>query len=108
MYDQIVEDKGSMTIDSDPSSPFYGRLYAAFVGLNAITPPVLFSSSSNSGDSWIASLTINSSPPARCSGGFVQSGVGGKIYVCWAGVSAAPPFPEDYLGLASSTNGGSA
>jgi hypothetical protein len=33
-------------------------------------------------------------------------GPDGKVYVCWAGVPSASPFTEDFVGVASTTNGG--
>ncbi|MCX6164529.1 MAG: sialidase family protein, partial [Ignavibacteriae bacterium] len=103
---QQPEDKGTSTTDNSLTSPYYGRTYAAWVNQNASTPPVLFSFTSNSGTSWSAPQTINAPPPNRCSGGYLETGIDGTIYVCWAGVSNVYPFPSNYAGFSYSTNGG--
>jgi hypothetical protein len=100
-----TEDKGQSSIDKDPASPYYGRLYASWVNI-AFPYPVSFSYSSNEGDSWSSQKVINPNPPQRCSGGFVKTGPGGKVYVCWAAMTNTSPFTEDYIGFASSTDGG--
>nr|MCU0364412.1 T9SS type A sorting domain-containing protein [Ignavibacteriaceae bacterium] len=38
--------------------------------------------------------------------GDITMGPNGKVYVCWAGVTPVSPFTEDFVGVASSTNGG--
>jgi len=35
-----------------------------------------------------------------------NNGPNGKVYVCWAGVTSVSPFTEDFVGVASTTNGG--
>jgi hypothetical protein len=103
---QQPEDKGTVTMDMVPSSPFYGRLYAAWV--NFVSPfPVLVSSSTDEGSTWSAAVQVNTPPPRRCSGGSIATGSGGEVYVVWAGMTASAPFIEDFAGFASSTNGGS-
>jgi len=102
---QQPEDKGTTTSDNTPASPYYGRVYATWV--NYVSPfPVLFSYTSNSGVNWSSPLSVNGTPPQRCSGGYVETGSDGKIYVVWAGVINISPYSEQYVGFASSTNGG--
>jgi len=102
---QQPEDKGSTTIDADSNSPYYERAYTAWV--NFTSPyPVLCSYSTTSGQSWTPSQSINNPPPARCSGGYIKTGINGKVYVCWAGKANTFPFIEDFVGFAVSTNGG--
>lgn len=99
------EDKGSSAIDNNPSSPFFGRLYSAWVSL-VVPYPVRFSFSTNAGTSWIASTAINGTPPARSSGGTIATGTDGRIYVAWAGMTQGA-FPiENFVGFSFSTNGG--
>lgn len=98
------EDKGGTTIDNNPSSPFYGRIYAAWVRF-LVPYPVSFSYTSNAGTSWSAVTAINGTPPARCSGGTLATGTDGRVYATWAGMTPTP-FTEDFAGFASSTNGG--
>lgn len=99
------EDKGTVTTDNSPSSPYYGRTYASWV--NFVSPfPVLYSYSSNSGTSWTSPSSVNSPPPTRCSGGHIITGVDGKVYIVWTGVISSAPFTEDFAGFAVSSNGG--
>ena len=102
---QQPEDKGTTTFDGSPSSPYYGRLYTAWVNL-VIPYPVLSSYSTNSGQSWTSPLAVNTPPPARCSGGSIETGRDGKVYLAWVGMTSTSPFFEDFAGFASSTDGG--
>ena len=105
IYNQSVDDKGTTSADYETASPYFGRLYSArAVFINPF--PIFFSYSSNGGTSWTSSVAINNPPPQRCSGGSVKSNFDGKLYVCWAGVSNISPFTENFIGFASSTNGG--
>jgi len=102
---QQPEDKGTTTIDNSRSSPFYGRIYTAWV--NFVSPfPVVVSYSTSGGSTWTQAAVINKSPPARCSGGSIRTGRDGKVYACWSGVTSASPFNEDFAGFASSSDGG--
>ncbi len=99
------EDKGRTTIDNNPSSGFYGRIYTAWVDF--VSPfPVFVSSSSDEGHSWTAPSTIYSSSTAPGSGGFVKTGSNGRAYVCWAVLANTFPYLEDSVGFAVSTDGG--
>jgi hypothetical protein len=93
------------TADYDPASSYFGRIYHARVVFTSPFP-VDFSYSTNGGTSWVPSFAINNSPPLRCSGAYVKTGIDGKVYACWAGVNSISPFPENLIGLAVSTNGG--
>jgi hypothetical protein len=102
---QQPEDKGTVAMDMDPGSPYYGHLYAAWV--NFVSPfPVLISRSTDEGGSWSVPTTINTPPPRRCSGGSAAVGLDGRLYVVWAGMTPTAPFLEDFAGFASSSNGG--
>jgi hypothetical protein len=101
------EDKGSMTTDNNPSSPFYGRTY--ITGVNFQPPyPVLTAYTTNSGLSWSAYTAINGSaiPPNRCSGGELEKGPNGQVYDAWAAVVSNPPSTELFAGFATSSDGG--
>jgi hypothetical protein len=100
------EDKGSSTIDNSITSPYFSRLYTAWINQTNPTNPVSFSLSTNSGESWISPNLININAFERSSGGFVRSGKDGKVYLCWAGMSSIAPFIEDSVGFALSSDGG--
>ena len=99
------EDKGGITMDGDPASPYYGRVYAGWV--NFTSPfPVSSAYSTDGGESWSAPAPVNSPPPGRCSGGSLASGPGGRVYLTWAVVNPVAPFAEDFAGFAVSSDGG--
>lgn len=101
----LAEDKGSMATDNIPASPYYGRTYIGWV--NVQSPfPVLFSYTTNSGVSWSARQPVNGTPPNRCSGGDLDIGPNGEVYITWAAVINTTPFTEINAGFASSTTGG--
>jgi len=53
----------------------------------------------------IQDLQVNA-PFQRGQGGEIVAGPGGRISVCWAGVIGASPWTEDFVGFATSTDGG--
>jgi hypothetical protein len=102
---QQPEDKGTLTTDNLPGSPYYGRTYCSWV--NFVSPfPVLVSYTTNSAVSWTSPVAINSPPPSRCSGGYIHTGPNGEVYDVWSGVPNVTPFTEDFAGFAVSINGG--
>ena len=105
---QQPEDKGTSSTDNSPSSPFYGRTYAVWANLQYNPPPapIQISYTTNSGVSWSVPNTLNAPAPQRSSGGYIETGNDGTVYVCWAGASNTFPFPSNYAGFATSTNGG--
>lgn len=98
-------ERATMTSDVHPSSPFYGRSYAAWVKFTS-NYPINFAFTDDGGVNWSAPVQINN-PSPRGAGGDITMGPNGKVYVCWARVTPVSPFTEDYVGVASSTNGGS-
>lgn len=99
-------DKGSPATDAIPSSPFYGRTYVAFT--RYVSPfPVVLSYTSNGGDNWSAIIQVNNSISGHQSiGANLVSAPSGVVYVTWASAILGYPYNEDYLGFASSANGG--
>ena len=97
-------ERGTMTSDVHPSSPYFGRSYAAWV---KFAPPfsLNFAFTNDGGVSWSSPAQINN-PIQRSAGGDITMGPDGKVYVCWAGVISISPFTEDFVGIASTTNGG--
>lgn len=102
---QQPEDKGAVTQDNDPASPYYGRMYTSWV--NFVSPfPVLVSFSTDSAGTWSTPAAINAPPPRRSSGGSIATGPGGRLVVVWSGMTANAPFQEDFAGCATSSDGG--
>jgi hypothetical protein len=98
-------ERAVLASDIFPSSPYYGRTYAAWVKF-APPFPMMISWTDDGGISWSPPLQINN-PPNRSAGGDICIGPGGEVYVCWAGVTDVSPFSEVYIGFGSSLNGGS-
>lgn len=98
------QDRASLVSDVNPSSPYYGRSYAAWVRYS-MPFPVVFSFTDDGGQSWSAPAQINN-PTRRGQGGEIALGPNGEVLVCWAGVISTSPFTEDFVGFARSTNGG--
>jgi len=97
-------ERGTMASDVHPSSPYFGRSYAAWVRF-APPFPLNFVFTDDGGVNWSTPVQINN-PIQRSAGGDINMGPGGKVYVCWAGVTSISPFTEDFVGVASTTNGG--
>jgi hypothetical protein len=98
-------ERAVLASDIFPSSPYYGRTYAAWVKF-APPYPMMIAYTDDGGMSWSTPAAIND-PPNRSAGGDICIGPGGEVYVCWAGVTNVTPFKEIYVGFASSINGGS-
>jgi hypothetical protein len=103
---QQPEDKGTTSVDYFLPSPYFGNIYATWVNLNSPPFPIQISISSNSGQNWTSALTVNPGNQNKCSGGSVKSRYDGKVYLTWAGLSGTSPFIENFVGFATSTNGG--
>lgn len=97
-------ERGTITSDVHPSSSYFGRSYAAWVKF-APPFPLNFTITNDGGINWTTPVQINN-PIQRSAGGDITMGPDGKVYVCWAGVTSVSPFTEDFVGVASSTNGG--
>ena len=97
-------ERATMTSDVHPASSYFGRSYAAWVKF-APPFPLQFSFTNDGGMNWSAPAQINN-PIQRSAGGDITMGPDGIVYVCWAGVTSISPFTEDFVGIASSTNGG--
>ena len=98
-------ERGTLTSDIHSVSPYYGRSYAVWVKF-APPFPLNFVFTDDGGVNWSVPAQINN-PIQRSAGGDVTMGPNGKVFVCWAGVTSVSPYTEDFVGVASSTNGGS-
>ncbi len=97
-------DKGFMTTDSDPSSPYYGRTYCAFSTLNDLR--IVCSYTNNGGVSWSYANQITIGTSNRYDIGVDLRTYQGVVYAVWAHSVYPYTGTEDSLGFAKSTNGG--
>ncbi|MEO8666429.1 MAG: sialidase family protein, partial [Ignavibacteria bacterium] len=97
-------DKPISISDNITTSPYYGRIYAAYGELNfnqTQTKGIFFSYSSNGGVTWDSSKRItNINSFQHRLAGDITVGPAGELYVMWFTNS-------NFLGLSKSTNGGS-
>ncbi len=98
------QDRATLASDGISTSNFYGRSYAAWVRF-AFPFPVFFSYTDDGGANWSSPAQINS-PTQRGQGAEISIGSNGRVNICWAGVINTSPFTEDFVGFATSTNGG--
>lgn len=98
------QDRATLTSDGNPLSGFYGRSYAVWVRF-APPYPVFFAHTDNAGASWVGPVQVNN-PLQRCQGGEIAMAPNGVVNICWAAVIGTSPFTEDYVGFASSSDGG--
>ncbi|GMU96968.1 T9SS type A sorting domain-containing protein [Ignavibacterium album] len=97
-------EKASIVSDNNPTSPYYGRTYAAWVKLSG-TFPVEFSFTDDISQSWNQILTINSFTQ-RSSGADIEIGINGEVFIAYALVSDISPFNETAISFAKSIDGG--
>jgi len=97
-------ERATVVSDNNPASPYYGRVYAAWVRF-APPFPVYISYTDDGGAAWSAPLKVNN-PPQRCAGPDLTIRKDGTVYLTWAGVTSTSPFQETQVGFASSSNGG--
>lgn len=93
-----------LAADNSPSSPYYGRVYAAWVRYSP-PYPLVFVYTDDGGQNWSAIQQVNS-PIDRNYGGGLVVDKQGVVYAVWAAVTSSSPFTEKYTGFAKSTNGG--
>ncbi len=98
------QDRATLISDNNPLSSYYGRSYAVWIKLEPPFPAV-FSYSDDGADNWSSVKQIND-PGQRCQGGEISMGPNGTVNLCWAGVINTSPFTEDFIGFASSSDGG--
>lgn len=98
------QDRAGLISDIIPVSANYGRTYTAWVRL-ALPFPVFFSYTDDGGANWSTPAQVNS-PIQRSQGAELTIGPNGRVSICWAAVINTSPFTEDFVGFATSTNGG--
>lgn len=100
------QDKGNPVTDDVAASPYYGRTYLMWTRFSSPFP-IVFSYTTNSGQSWSTLSAINNTPGGHyAQGAFPCVGPQGTVYVSWAAATIASPQTEDFIGFAASTNGG--
>ncbi len=99
------EDRPAMASDGIVTSPFYGRTYLAWVRF-ASPYRTFFSYTTDGAANWSAPQAINNPPSPRCQGADISIGPNGRVNICWAAVIGTSPYTEDYVGFATSTDGG--
>ena len=100
------EDKGTLTIDKSPQSAFHGRLYLTWVDIVNSPRTVQISYSTDNGISWSQPIQVNPNPPTNSTGTSITIDQHGRLYLCWAGYTSTYPYHEDYIGFATSYDGG--
>ncbi len=98
------QDRASVASDPVATSSFYGRTYSSWV---RFAPPyrVHFTYTDDGGTTWAAPTSLNN-PSQRSQGAETSIGPNGRINICWAGVIPSSPYTEDFVGFATSTDGG--
>ncbi len=102
--DDIPPEKASLVSDNSVSSTYFGRSYASWVKLTSPYPLVI-AYTDNGAQSWSNIIQINN-PVNRPANSELAIDRNGKLFACWAALTNSSPFTEDYVGLATSTNGG--
>ncbi len=100
-------DKNHNTVDVNPSSPYYGRIYVVWSYFTPSQPPIVLSYSTNGGVSYTSQQQIGSPTSGHYEQGCnIQVGPNGEVYCVWAAPISSSPYTEDFLGFTKSTNGG--
>jgi len=102
--DDISPERAGLISDVNPLSSYYGRSYVVWVKQSPPFP-LIFVYTDDSAQNWSSAQQINN-PIQRSAGGEIAISNNSTVYVCWAGVTNVSPFTEDFVGFASSANGG--
>jgi hypothetical protein len=78
---QSFQDKEWLAVDTT-NSPYRGNVYVSWTFVQAAARTILFTLSTDKGQTWSPPLTL-SSPTARSQGSFIAIGPNGEIYVAW-------------------------
>ena len=109
IYSPGSQDKNHLWVDNSSSSPYEGNLYNVWTDFGGGTNDreILFSRSTNDGDTWSSAVNISSAVSAGShnQGCNVQTGPNGEVYVTWT-IYDSWPSDETAIGFAKSTNGG--
>ncbi|PWB79148.1 MAG: hypothetical protein C3F15_00180 [Holophagae bacterium] len=95
------DDKELMTVDNNPASPYYGRLYVVWTDFGA--GQVIRSTYSDNGTNWSSPVTLNSGSGPQ--GAWPVVAPNGDVYVSWANGLFTGTMN---IAVARSANGGAA
>jgi hypothetical protein len=91
-------DKDYVWADANPSSPFFGNVYASwtlFKGKPGIAEPIVFARSTDGGKTWSRAMPLSSSADNQVVGfrqdSFIRTGPDGTVYVFWLGTLEKHP-----------------
>lgn len=99
-------DKPAMTIDAVSSSPYKGYVYVAWTDFEQNPSPIMFSFSTDGGDSFSTPINISGTTGYNYAQGVsLCVGPSGKLYATWA-YYASGTGPETSFGFNVSSDGG--
>lgn len=102
----VLFDMNNNTADITTTSPYYGRVYAAYSNFLLTQPAIFFSYSADGGTTYAASLQIGQPQANHYEQGCnLQTGPNGEIYCAWSSVSVTNNKEEKII-FAKSVNGG--
>jgi len=126
----LFSDKEDATVDTNPSSPYYGRIYVTWTGYfgdvkRSRSSPIMMASSDDGGTTWTKPQVISGSNPTYCTfqtsgpsgdcdedqGSAPRVGPGGVLYVAFmnsqheAAWEPGEQFEDQYM-VVKSTDGG--
>ncbi len=96
------DDKEFITIDNNPASPYYGRIYVVFTDFNA-GGAIHLTYSDDGGGSWQVPLAL--SAPGSVNGAWPAVAPDGDVFVAWVRWDAYPAGPI-HIDVVRSANGG--
>lgn len=101
-------DMNSLAVDVKFTSPYYGKIYAAWSDFTMNQPTIVFSVSTDNGNSFTAPIQVGSPQSGHYEQGCkLAAGPNGEIYCVWATPNISNSNIEDKIGFTKSTNGGS-
>ncbi len=100
-------DKNHLAVDVNPSSPFANSVYTAYTDFSLLIPPIVFSRSTDAGQTFSNPTSISGSTASQFAQGVnLAVGPNGELYAAWSGYNSWPPPVTTQLGFNKSTNGG--